>query len=97
LDKKSNEIKYTEGEISQTTSWMQNKLYMENMSLQDVCTKLERWYDVQITLSDKSLGDKIHYTGVLKEQTVLDVLNALCQLSSIRYELKGKEIMISGK
>lgn len=97
LDKKSNEIKYTEGEISHTTSWMQNKLYMENMSLQDVCTKLERWYDVQITLSDKSLGEKIHYTGVLKEQTVLDVLNALCQLSSIKYELKGKDIMISGR
>ena len=97
MDKKSNRIKYTEGEILHTTSWMENKLYMENMSLQDVCTKMERWYDVQITLSDKSLGEKIHYTGVLKEQTVLDVLNALCQLSSIRYELKGKEIMISGK
>ncbi len=97
LDKKLNEVKYTEGEISHATSWMQNKLYMENMSLHDVCTKLERWYDVKITFSDNQLGEKIHYTGVLKEQTVLDVLNALCRLSSIRYELKGKEIMISGK
>lgn len=97
LDKRSNEIKYVEGEISQTTSWMENKLYMENMSLQDVCTKMERWYDVQITLSDKSLGEKIHYTGVLKEQTVLDVLNALCQLSSIKYDIKGKNILISGR
>lgn len=97
LDKKSNEIKYTEGEISHTTSWMENKLYMENMSLQDVCTKLERWYDVKITLSDKSLGEKIHYTGVLKEQTVLDVLNAMCQLSRISYQLSGKNIVISGK
>jgi transmembrane sensor len=96
-DKSSNEIKYTKGEISHITSWMQNKLYMENMSLQEVCIKMERWYDVRISLNDKTLGEKIHYTGVLKEQTVLDVLNALCQLSSIRYELKGKEIMISGK
>jgi ferric-dicitrate binding protein FerR (iron transport regulator) len=97
LDKKSNEIKYAEGEISHTTSWIENKLFMENMSLQDVCTKLERWYDVQIKFSDKSLGEKIHYTGVLKEQTVLDVLNALCQLSSIKYDLKGKDILISGR
>jgi hypothetical protein len=70
---------------------------MENMSLQDVCTKLERWFDVQIIFSDNKLGEKIHYTGILKEQTVLDVLNALCRLSSIRYELKGKEIRISGE
>lgn len=97
LDKKSNEIKYTEGEISHTTSWMENKLYMENMSLHDVCTKLERWYDVKITLNDKCMGEKIHYTGVLKEQTVLDVLNALCQLSRISYQLSGKNIVISGK
>ena len=97
LDKKLNEIKYTEGEISHTTSWMQNKLYMENMSLHEVCTKLERWYDVRITLVSSDLGEKIHYTGVLKEQTVLDVLNALCHLSSISYKLNGKEITISGK
>ncbi len=97
LDKELNEISYAKGEISRTTSWMQNKLYMENMSLEDVCKYLERWYDVHITLSDEKLGEKIHYTGVLKEQTVLDVLNALCQLSSISYELKGKEITINGK
>ena len=97
LDKKLNEIKYTEGEISHTTSWMQNKLYMENMSLHEVCIKLERWYDVRITLISNDLGEKIHYTGVLKEQTVLDVLNALCHLSSISYKLNGKEITISGK
>jgi ferric-dicitrate binding protein FerR (iron transport regulator) len=97
LDKTSNQISYAKGEISRSTSWMQNKLYMENMSLEDVCKYLERWYDVHITLSDEQLGEKIHYTGVLKEQTVLDVLNALCHLSSITYELKGKEITINGK
>lgn len=97
LDKNSNEISYAKGEISRTTSWMQNKLYMENMSLEDVCKYLERWYDVHITLSDRKLGEKIHYTGVLKEQTVMDVLNALCQLSSISFELKGKEITINEK
>jgi len=97
LDKSSNEISYTKGEISRSTSWMQNKLYMENMSLEDVCKYLERWYDVHVTLSDRNLGEKIHYTGVLKEQTVLDVLNALCLLSSISYELKGKEITIKAK
>jgi len=97
LDKNSNQISYAKGEISRTTSWMQNKLYMENMSLEDVCKYLERWYDVHITLSDRKLGEKIHYTGVLKEQTVIDVLNALCQLSSISFELKGKEITINEK
>lgn len=97
FDNESINLDYTQGEVSQNLGWMQNKLYMDNMSLQEVCTRLHRWYDVQITLSDKEVGEKIHYTGVLKEQTLLDVLNALCQLSTIKYEIKGKEIMISGK
>lgn len=96
-DKNSNRLMFGKGEVARSTSWMQNKLYMENMSLADVCKYLERWYDVHITLSDEKLGEKIHYTGVLREQTVMDVLNALCHLSSITYELKGKEITISGK
>lgn len=97
FDKQSQVLNYTVGEVSHQLGWTQDKLYMENMSLQDVCTHLERRYDVNITLSDQDMGERIHYTGVLKEQTVLDVLNALCRLSSIRYELKGKEIRIFGK
>jgi ferric-dicitrate binding protein FerR (iron transport regulator) len=95
FNKESKNLEYSKGVVTQNLGWIQDKLYMENMSLQDVCTKLERWYDVQIVLIDNEMGENIHYTGVLKEQTVLDVLNALCQLSSIQYELKGKNIVIS--
>jgi hypothetical protein len=70
---------------------------MDNMSLNEVCRHLERWYDVTITLTDQKIGESIHYTGVLKEQTIQDVFNALSQLSSISYALKGKEIRISGR
>lgn len=97
FDKQSNALDYSTGEVSHQLGWTQDKLYMDNLSLQDVCTHLERWYDVNITLSDQEMGKKIHYTGVLKEQTVLDVLDALSQLSSISYEMKGKNIRISGK
>lgn len=97
LDKSSSKLEYKSGEISRTTSWMQNKLYMENMSLTDVCKYLERWYDVEINFKEEELGDKIHYTGVLKEQTVIDVLNALCRLSAISYEINSKNITIKGR
>lgn len=97
LDKASSKLSYKAGEISRTTSWMQNKLYMENMSLTDVCKYLERWYDVQIKFSEEGLGEKIHYTGVLREQTVIDVLNALCRLSTISYEMNSKNITIKGR
>ena len=97
FDKQANKLEFTTGEVSHQLGWTQDKLYMDNMSLHEVCIRLERWYDVDITLSEKILGEKIHYTGVLKEQTVSDVLDALSRLSSISYEMKGKDIRISGK
>lgn len=97
FDKQANKLEYITGEVSHQVGWTQNKLYMDNMSLQEVCIRLERWYDVDITLSNQDMGEKIHYTGVLKEQTVKDVLDALSRLSSISYEMKGKDIQISGR
>ncbi len=95
FDRESKSLKYMEGEPSHSYSWLVNKLYMENMSLKDVCVRLERWYDVQITFEQPELADNIHYTGVLKEVTIVDVLNALRNLSAIDYQLDGKQIVIS--
>lgn len=97
FDKQSKELEYVSGEVSHQIGWTQDKLYMDNMSLDEVCRYLERWYDVTITIEDPKIGKSIHYTGVLKEQTVQDVLNALSRLSSINYVVKGKEINISGR
>jgi len=97
FDRQSKKLEYSSGEVSHQLGWTQDKLYMDNMPLHDVCTRLERWYDVEITLSDQIMRKKIHYTGVLQEQSVVDVLDALCQLSSIKYELKGKYITIYAK
>ncbi len=96
-DKQSKKLEYASGEVSHQLGWTQDKLYMDNMPLSEVCTRLERWYDVDITLGDQILGRKIHYTGVLQEQSVVDVLDALCQLSSVKYELKGRYITIYGE
>ena len=72
------------------------KLYIEDMSLSVVCKYLERWYDVEITLQP-GLGEKIRYNGVIQEETVTDVMDALSRLSNISYHVKGKHISITSK
>lgn len=78
-------------------SWMENKLYMDNMSLEQVCVRMERWYNVHITINDPDIASRIHYTGVLSEETITDVLDALSGLSAIQYRVKGKSIVITKK
>ena len=96
FDKESKKLTRKEGILSHTYGWLENKLYMDNMSLADVCKHLERWYNVEITLQ-KELGENIHYTGAIQEETITDVMEALGQLSNIKYHIKGKQIRITSK
>ena len=62
--------------------WLEDKLYMDHMSLASVCKYLERRYDVTIHLQ-KDLGNSIHYDGVIQEETITDILGVLSRLSDI--------------
>jgi ferric-dicitrate binding protein FerR (iron transport regulator) len=95
-NKKNRQIKQIEGVLSYTYGWINNKLYMDDMPLSEVCKYIERRYDVSILL-DRELGRKIHYNGVLMEESILDVMDALSRLSEINYQVKGRNIQIISK
>ncbi|MDR2040933.1 MAG: DUF4974 domain-containing protein [Tannerella sp.] len=93
---KTNELKKENTPLAYTYGWINNKLYMDEMSLSEVCKRLERQYDVQITLRG-NIGATIHYNGVLQEESITDVLEALVRLSKISYQVSGKKIIITSK
>lgn len=94
---RTKDLNYSNGQVNQDIGWLNNKLYLDKTSLQEVCIILERRYDVKIVITKDGLGNKIHYTGVLMEETIMDVLDALCKLSEIKYQIKGKNITINNK
>ena len=94
---RTKELNYTYGQLYQDIGWLNNKLYLNKTSLQEVCIILERCYNVKIFINKDVLGNKIHYTGVLGEETIVDVMDALCKLSEIKYQIEGKNITINNK
>lgn len=95
FDRRTNRLKQIDGDLAHSYGWLNNKLYMDDMSLADVCKYLERWYDVNISIQG-GLG-RIRYNGVIQEETITDVMAALSQLSNITYHVKGKNISITSK
>lgn len=94
--KSTNEIRLQEGVLSHSYGWLNKRLYLDNLSLSETCKILERWYDVKISLKE-GIGNEIHYTGVLQEENITGILDALCRLSEINYQISGKKIDISPK
>jgi transmembrane sensor len=93
-----NSLVKSNAHIRQATLWKENKFYFDNVPFRELIRRLERWYDVDITLSGEQL-DKIYYSGYFKnEETVWQVLDVIQLTTPIQYERKDfREIIIKIK
>ena len=94
-NKITGDISYLQKEPKYIYGWINDKIYMEDMSLREVAKLLERKYNVKIHLQ-KGL-ENIRYNGVIKEKSINDVLEALTILSDIGYYISNNEITLFAK
>ena len=66
------------------------------MRLKDLKTLLERKYGVEIKIADQSILD-YHYDGIIKNETILEVLNILKHTLPIDYKIVGQDVVIQKK
>lgn len=78
------------------TSWMYNKLVFNGDSFKELTQKMERWYNVRITIMDEGLN-KYRFGGEFDNETVKEALNALQLTAKFTYIIKGNEIELYEK
>lgn len=67
-------------------AWRENKLIFRSKSFIDLALDLERWYNVEIDIENKNIKDK-KFTGIFKNESVLEALDALKQTYSFEYSV----------
>jgi ferric-dicitrate binding protein FerR (iron transport regulator) len=75
------------------SAWKEGYLIFANTPMQEVVKKLERWYGVHITLSDKELFG-YSFTARFQSESVTQVLDLLKISSNIRYRIKDKNVTL---
>ena len=76
---------------SQYTSWINGKLVFRNEGMQEVATRLGRWYNVEIVLQDPQvLNYSFHAT--FSEEPLEEVLKLLALTAPIMYSIEKREI-----
>jgi transmembrane sensor len=78
------------------TGWMYNRLVFDGDNMQELATKLERWYDVRISIRDEKLN-RYHFGGALGNETIEEALKALQYTADFSYKINGKEIELYAK
>lgn len=79
------------------TSWKDGVFEFEDMALTEICSQLERWYDVEFIFTDSSLNE-LTFSGAAKREKSLEfILDIISKTNTITFEIKNKEIILNKK
>ncbi|MCI1778859.1 MAG: DUF4974 domain-containing protein [Bacteroidales bacterium] len=95
LDKENGSIDINTSEAADACSWTKNFLCFDNEKLEEIINELQRSYNVNILLSNKSLG-KIRFYGIFirREHSIDEILEDLTLTRKIRYEKTSEGFII---
>jgi ferric-dicitrate binding protein FerR (iron transport regulator) len=75
--------------------WVDGKLIFRSDPMAEVARRIERWYNVKITLADKSL-EKYTFRATFQDDKIEDVLKFLAMTTPIRYKIIPRKFMTDG-
>lgn len=75
------------------TSWKSGKLVFKREKFGDLAIKLERWYNVHISVNNKKLTEE-KVTGIFQNESIEQALNALQISVSFSYKIDKNNISI---
>lgn len=98
LDKKNGNMRLTKVASRNAAAWTDGHLFFDEDLLSDIAKDLERSYNVTITITHPDLENiRIHGTFIRKELSIEEVLDILAATGKVKYNLKGRKIMLSPK
>ncbi len=81
-------------DVDQVAAWTKGKLIIKGDYLEDLCIKLKRKYDVTFIFKDKEIK-KFRFSGVLLDETLEQVLDAIKLTAPIDYVVSGKNVFLN--
>ena len=90
--KEENTISLKDVDTGKYTSWIDGKLIFRDDPMDDVVRKLNRWFNVQIEISDPDIGSYI-YTATFQNKTIEQILSLIKRTSPVEYTIiPGKQL-----
>jgi len=73
--------------------WVKNKLVFDNEPLEEIALKIERWYDVHVTITNDDLKAE-KFSGIFEDESLTEVIEALRLSGNFKYKIGKKELII---
>lgn len=86
-------VQVSDGEYIQETSWVDDKLVFKNETMEELIPKLERWYNVNITVKDPKIM-AYRCTSTITEENINQLLEALQFIHSFNFKIENHDVTI---
>lgn len=81
-------------DLSWYTGWIEERLVFKNRGLNEILPRLERWYDIEISVSDGALLDEKVTAEIDYSLPMTDVLNGLAMVLDVDIEREGRSFQL---
>lgn len=79
-------------DVQRFFAWKEGRLHFENADFEDVARSLERWYDLEIDLTQKS-HEPDGLTASFRDEPVDEVLGVVSMALNLNYERHGRRVV----
>jgi len=87
-------IAVSKGDVEKAMAWCKGDFYFSNDALEPVLIEISRWYDLKLVYKRKI--PEIHIGGhVSRKAKLSEVLNMLKDVSSLNFEIEGRNLIIN--
>lgn len=93
LNCKTDGLTYHKVNTDLYTSWKENLLKFDDATFDEVIKKMERWYDIKITV-DPAVNTKERFTMTIKTESLREMLALVSKTTKINYEIKVNSVLI---
>ena len=94
---KDGEVNVKEVDVEVYTTWMYENFRFKSESIQEIMTKLSRWYTIDVFYMNEAVKN-YHFTGYLPRYAkIADVLELLSLTTNIKFDVKGRAVTVMEK
>ena len=86
-----------EVDITRFVSWIDGKFYFNDMTLENIMSQLQRWYDIEVFFVDEELKS-YPFTGVIRRDfTAGQIFDIIEKTTRVKFNVRGKCVTVNHK
>jgi len=84
-------------DVLQDLAWHNNEFYFKKETIVNIAHQLSRWYDLEVKFRGNVKLNKEYSGSIQRDVKLSQVLEMLSYVSDLKFEIRGKELIIENK